>query len=105
VDGDRRDADIGELAREAQVQRLEAERSSDAARGETQKVKATITNFALVERSPTRIAAQVSLSYSDSRLSSDGTTRARTEPTTLVNRYVFARDGQTWRLVAFSRSS
>jgi hypothetical protein len=29
----------------------------------------------------------------------------RTAPTNLSNRYVFARDGQIWRLVAFERAS
>jgi len=96
---------LGDLARDPQVQRLEAERSGDAARGETQKVDASITALEVLERSPNRLAVRVSLQYSDSRLSRSGDTIARTEPTTLVNRYVFARDGQTWRLVAFSRIS
>lgn len=96
---------LADLARPSQVQRLEAERSSDAARGETQRVEATVSSFEVLERSPNRIAARVSLAYSDSRLSSTGATLARTDATTLVNRYVFARDGGTWRLVAFSRGS
>ncbi|MEB3235923.1 MAG: IMS domain-containing protein [Cyanobacteriota bacterium] len=96
---------LNELARESQVLRLEAQRASDAARGETQKVEATITALEISERSPGRIAVQATLSYRDSRLSSSGATVARTEPTTLVNRYVFARDGQTWRLVAFGRGN
>lgn len=93
---------LNELARESQVQRLEAERSRDAARRETQRVKATVTGFEVLERGPARLVARVSLDYSDSRLDSAGTTLERTGPTTLTNRYVFARDGQTWRLVAFS---
>ncbi|MFZ9271200.1 MAG: IMS domain-containing protein [Prochlorococcaceae cyanobacterium] len=96
---------LADLARQSQVQRLEAERSGDAARGETQRIEASVSSFEVLERSPNRIAARVSLAYSDSRQSSTGATLARTDATTLVNRYVFARDGGTWRLVAFSRSS
>jgi len=96
---------LAELARPAQVQRLEAERSADASRAETQTVKATVAAFEVLERTPNRIAVRVSLDYSDSRLNSDGITLSSTAPTTLVNRYVFARDDKAWRLVAFNRSS
>ena len=96
---------LDKLAREAQVQRLQAERSSDASRSETQTIAASIEQLKVVERSPNRIVLDVSLKYSDSRLGGDGSTIARTPETSLSNRYVFARDGQTWRLVAFGRSS
>ncbi|MFZ9621523.1 MAG: IMS domain-containing protein [Prochlorococcaceae cyanobacterium] len=95
---------LAELARSEQVQRLEAERRSDAARGQTQKVETRIETFEIIERSPTRIAARVSLNYSDSRLGPDGAQVATTAATTLINRYVFARDDKTWKLVAFSRA-
>ena len=94
---------LDDLARSEQVQRLEAQRRSDAARGETQKVASSITTFEVLERSPKRIAARVTLNYSDSRLGSSGTELGSTAPTTLVNQYVFARDGDTWKLVAFGR--
>ena len=96
---------LDDLARSEQVQRLEAERRSDAARGETQKVETGLAALEVLERSPGRIAARVTLNYSDSRLGSGGTVIGTTAPTTLVNRYVFARDGETWKLVAFSKAS
>ena len=96
---------LAELARDNPVERLEAERNGDAARGESQKVQARITGFDVLERSPNRIAVKASLNYSDTRLGSGGAVIDRTPPTNLINQYVFARDGQTWRLVAFGRAS
>ena len=96
---------LAELARENQIDRLEADRNSDAARGETQKVEARITSLDVLERTPSRIAVRATLNYSDTRLGSGGAVLERTPPTNLSNRYVFARDGQIWRLVAFERAS
>jgi hypothetical protein len=45
------------------------------------------------------------IDYTDQRLDADG--QAVGQPTrlpTLRNRYVFARDGGTWRLVSFQRA-
>jgi hypothetical protein len=95
---------LAELARETQVERLEAERRSDASRGETQTIETRITALEVLERSPSRIALRASLDYSDSRLGSGGAVLDRTPATSLTNQYVFARDGQTWRLVAFGRA-
>jgi hypothetical protein len=97
------DVPLSDLARSTPIERLEAERSSDAARGETQTIETNISALEVVERSATRIATRVTLTYSDSR-TSGGQVTARTPATTLINRYVFARDGQTWKLVAFGRS-
>ena len=96
---------LSDLARSNQIERLEAERSSDAARGETQTIDTSISGFEVVERSPSRIAARVTLNYSDSRNGASGAVIERTAPTSLTNRYVFARDGETWKLVAFGRNS
>jgi hypothetical protein len=54
---------------------------------------------------PSRIAAVATIDYTDQRLDADG--QAVGQPTrlpTLRNRYVFARDGGTWRLVSFQRA-
>jgi hypothetical protein len=94
---------LAELARETQVERLEAERRSDASRGETQTIETRITALEVLQRSPSRIALRATLDYSDSRLGSGGAVLDRTPATSLTNQYVFAREGQTWRLVAFGR--
>jgi hypothetical protein len=96
---------LAELARDSQIDRLEAERNGDAARGESQKVEARITRLDVLERTPSRIAIRATLNYSDTRLGSGGAVLDRTPPTNLNNQYVFARDGQIWRLVAFERTS
>ena len=95
---------LTELARQTQIERLEAERSSDASRGETQRIATRITALEVLERSPSRIALRATLDYSDSRIGSGGAVLDRTPATSLTNQYVFARDGQTWRLVAFGRA-
>ena len=96
---------LAELARDNQVERLEAERNADAARGESQTIEARITGLEVLERSPSRIAIRATLNYTDTRLSSSGAQIDRTPATSLSNQYVFARDGQTWRLVAFERAN
>ncbi len=96
---------LAELARDTQVDRLEAERNGDAARGESQKIEARVSGLDVLERTPSRIVIRASLNYSDTRLDSGGAVIDRTAPTNLSNRYVFARDGQIWRLVAFERAS
>ena len=90
-----------DIARPPLVTRLNEERRRDEDRGQIQRVEANITAVKLLERSPQRIALQVNLTYQDSRLDGTGTTLESTPPTTLINRYVFARDGQSWRLAAF----
>jgi hypothetical protein len=102
--GDSSAIPLAELAREAQVQRLESERNSDAALGETQTIDARVSGLQVLERSPARIEIQANLTYSDSRLGSGGAVIERTASTNLTNRYVFARDGQIWRLAAFGRA-
>ena len=90
-----------DIARPPLVTRLNEERRRDEDRGQIQRVEANITAVKLLERSPQRVALQVNLTYQDSRLDGTGTTLESTPPTTLINRYVFARDGQSWRLAAF----
>jgi hypothetical protein len=90
------------MARSGPIADLRAERSGDAGRGETQVVKVTIRNLRITERSPRRIAAVAEIDYSDSRRNSAGETVERTPATTLRNEYVFGRDGDRWRLVAYS---
>jgi len=95
---------LSDLARSNQIERLQAERSSDAARGEIQTIETSIASLEIVERSAKRIVARVNLAYSDSRSGRDGQVIASTAATTLTNQYVFARDGEAWKLVAFGRS-
>jgi hypothetical protein len=96
---------LAELARDNQVERLEAERNADAARGESQTVAVRITGLDVLERSPSRIAVRATLQYADTRLGRGGAVIDRTPATSLSNQYVFARDGEIWRLVAFGRAN
>jgi hypothetical protein len=89
------------LAREGPIERLEGERQEDRSRGERQKIEATITDLAIIERSKGRIAARAAISYTDQRLDSDGKEVERTPTSTLTNIYVFGRDDGVWRLAAY----
>ena len=96
---------LDDLARSQLVERLQGERSSDAARNETQKIEASISSLEVLEKAPSRIVVKATLDYNDSRMGADGAVLGRTEPTTLINRYVFARDGEIWKLVAFGKAT
>ena len=92
------------LARPSQVDRLEAERASDQARGETQTVSTAITSLAIDERDGNRIATTVNLRYADQRLNAKGDPQGEPTKLELRNRYVFGRDGGIWRLASFQKA-
>jgi len=92
------------IARPLPVQRLEEQVRANAAAGARETVSATVTGLRSLERSPQRIAVEATLTYSDRRTGSDGNLLSQTPSTTLRNVYVFARDGEQWRLAAFRPS-
>jgi hypothetical protein len=95
---------LNQLARAPQLQVLERQLQANRREGTTEILKATVDSFSIRERTPQRIEAEVSLSYSDQRLGSDGKVLNRTPSTTLNNTYVFGRDGDRWLLVAYQPS-
>ncbi|MBM5795781.1 MAG: DUF4101 domain-containing protein [Cyanobacteria bacterium M_surface_7_m2_037] len=92
---------LNDLARSAQVALLQRQEQANRTAGATETVKASVESFSVSERSPNRIAAQVTLRYSDERRSSSGAVLSQTPATTLTNTYVFARDGERWLLAAY----
>jgi hypothetical protein len=92
--------ELGLIAREGPMALLARERSSDAARGQTQRLDVRISDLSLTERDPRRILAVVRLRYSDRRLDREGKEVEKTAPMELRNGYVFGRDGNSWRLAA-----
>jgi len=92
---------LNDLARSAQVALLQRQEQANRSAGATETVKASVESFSVSERSPNRIAAQVTLRYSDERRSSTGAVLSQTPATTLTNTYVFARDGERWLLAAY----
>ena len=95
---------LSDLARSAQVERLQSQEQTNRSAGSSEIVNASIENFSITERSPRRIAAQVTLRYSDERRDAGGKLLSQTPATTLRNTYVFARDGERWLLAAFKAS-
>ena len=98
------DTPLEAIARPVPVQRLEEQVRANTAAGAKETVSATVTGLRTLERSPQRIAVEATLTYSDRRSGSDGTLLSQTPSTTLRNVYVFARDGEQWRLAAFRPS-
>ncbi len=96
---------LTEMGRDSQVSRVRSERASDAALNQTQRISTMVQSLEIEERSPRRIAVIANLDYKDQRL--DGARQAVGQPTILQlrNRYVFARDGERWRLASFQKAS
>ncbi len=88
------------IARDGMVKRLTNERRQDAADGTVQTIEVSLTDLAISERTPDRIAVIATLRYSDSRRNAAGKVVESTAVTTLRNVYVFGRDGARWRLAA-----
>ena len=95
-------AGIDGIARPEQVDRLAAERSADAVRGERQTLDVRIRSLRLEQTSPGRIAATAELLYSDQRRAADGRVLESTPSQTIRNLYVFGRDDGRWRFAAQS---
>jgi len=96
---------LDQLARDIQLQRLAAEQREDRARNQTQRIEAKVVDFRLESSTPNRIAALVSIDYTDQRLDAAGQpVGPPSRLPALRNRYVFGRDGGTWRLVSFQRA-
>ena len=96
---------LDELARPQLVANLQADRNADQSRGESQTITAQVQALQIEDRSPIRIAASVNLDYSETHLGPDGTPTGPATKLQLRNRYVFARDGGTWRLASFQRAT
>ena len=95
---------LTDLARSAQVALLQRQEQANRSAGATETVKVKVESFSVSERGPRRIAAEVTLQYSDERRANNGTLLSQTASTTLTNTYVFARDGDRWLLAAFKPS-
>jgi hypothetical protein len=95
---------LADLARSAQVERLQQQLQANRSAGASETMTTTVQSFSVSERSANRIAAQVTLQYSDERRDSSGKLLGQTASTTLRNTYVFARDGERWLLAAYKPS-
>ncbi|MEX1323598.1 MAG: IMS domain-containing protein, partial [Synechococcaceae cyanobacterium] len=91
------------LAQDGQLRQLQAERRADLARNQTQRIDTSVETLRLESSSPQRIAAVVRIRYRGERLDDDGQAVGQPSNLTLRNRYVFSRDGNTWRLLSFER--
>ncbi len=93
---------LDSMARQGEIAYLQQQRRESAARQQTLKLNTTVTNLTIEARSPRRIAALVSLRYSSQPINAAGEPAGPAAQADLRNRYVFGRDGDTWRVVSFS---
>ncbi len=101
--GDDPPAALDDLAQDSQLRQLQAERRSDQARNHTQRIETDVQALKLESSSPQRISAVVTLRYRGTRLNEQGEAVGQASNLQLRNRYVFSRDGNTWRVVSFQR--
>lgn len=93
-----------DLAAPLQVKRLQQQQAENKATGSLQDVRAEVLNFAVGERSSSRITATVKLSYSERELNARGEAVAPAVTLQLTNRYVFGRSADgVWRVASFNR--
>ena len=90
--------DISTVARDRLLQRVQAERTADAALGHTKIIKASVTSVDVVSRTPRRIAVKAEVNYFDQTLDRSGTTIDQTPAGALTVTYVLGRDGKQWKL-------
>lgn len=90
--------DISTVARDRLLQRVQAERTADAALGNTKIIKASVTSVDVVSRTPRRIAVKAEVNYFDQTLDPSGTTIDKTPAGALTVTYVLGRDGKQWKL-------
>jgi len=96
---------LSELARPLLVRRLELQHQENRSRQEMEAIEATLQSLEVRERSPRRIAAAVTLRYSDQRRAANGQVLSQTPSSELRNIYVFARDGESWHVAAYRPGS
>jgi hypothetical protein len=101
--GDEPQASLEDLAQDGQLRQLQAERRSDQSRNHTQRIDTSVESLRLEASSPQRVAAVASIRYRGERRDSEGQAVGQPSILTLRNRYVFSREGDTWRLVSFER--
>ena len=89
---------ISTVARDRLLQRVQAERTADAALGHTKIIKASVTSVDVVSRTPRRIAVKAEVNYFDQTLDRSGTTIDQTPAGALTVTYVLGRDGKQWKL-------
>lgn len=95
-------APLDSMARQGEIAYLQQQRRASAARQQTLRLSTTVNNLTIEERSPRRITAVVSLGYSSQPIDAAGQPVGPAAQADLRNRYVFGRDGDTWRVVSFS---
>ncbi len=95
------DLPLDQLARAPQVEQLRRQRRADEAEGLTQTIDSSVRRFTVTSRTANRIEAEVELNYGDELRNRQGKVLVRTPQGSRSNRYVFGRDGKTWKLVYF----
>ena len=89
---------LGVVARDRLVTRVQEEQAADAAAGQRKTVKASVTALNVVSRAPNRIEIKAQVAYSDQTIDPAGQVVNTTPPATLSITYILGRDGDQWKL-------
>ena len=89
---------LGVVARDRLVTRVQEEQAADAAAGQRKTVKASVTALNVVSRAPNRIELKAQVAYSDQTIDPAGQVVNTTPPATLSITYILGRDGDQWKL-------
>ncbi len=92
---------LSDLARSNLVDNLQRHREKNDMAGITETVNISVERFKVIKRSPSYVAAQVTLRYSDEQKDRNRKVLSRTPSTVIANNYVFARDDGRWLVAAF----
>jgi hypothetical protein len=94
-------APLAELASPTLIRKLEKRQAENRQAGLSETIEARVESLEILERGPNRISAAVRLQYSDETRDATGRVINRSPRTELRNRYVFIREGDTWRVADF----
>ncbi|MEB3247619.1 MAG: IMS domain-containing protein [Synechococcus sp.] len=89
---------LGVVARDRLVKRVQEEQAADAAAGQRKTVEASVTALNVVSRAPNRIELKAQVAYSDQTIDPAGKVVNTTPPATLSITYILGRDGDQWKL-------
>ena len=94
-------APLAELASPTLISKLEKRQAENRQAGLSETIEARVESLEILERGPNRISAAVRLQYSDETRDASGRVINRSPRAELRNRYVFIREGDTWRVADF----
>ena len=92
---------LSSVARATLFNRVVEQRKKDKLLGQRQIIDANITSINIVQKSESRIAADVELNYQDKRISSSGEILSETVIPSLKVKYIIGKNKKNWLIVDY----